>query len=138
MISDIVEKHGYVLGWVIPALLFVAVVAWSYHGFVEELPRATRRRILLAAAMYVGGAMGVETIELLYYAAYRIGTGPLMDALVLIEETLEMAGMIVFIHALLKHLSATLAEAARPAGVPAAAQAHGGGAARAASCTITD
>ncbi|NLC58007.1 MAG: hypothetical protein GX774_14345 [Armatimonadetes bacterium] len=66
---------------------------------LARLPADTRRLFLTAALIFLCGAVGME----------RLNTWPpgsLADGIcTMIEETLEMSGVLVFIHALLTHLS---------------------------------
>lgn len=102
--------------WVIPAMVFVIAVGLFFLPFLLGLPRRTRFGILLAAIIYVGGALGIELI-----GGYYVETHGLLDLylqglvnvhtwiyniiIVTVEEFMEMAGTIVFIWALLKFVS---------------------------------
>jgi hypothetical protein len=67
------------------------------------LPAQTRRAFVLAGAIYIGGALGMEMIDGLYASLY--GEKNLTYAfLTTIEETLEMLGIVVFLHTLLTYL----------------------------------
>lgn len=67
-----------------------------------HLPAATMLRFLMAATFYIGGAIGVELIGSSHAELH--GYENWMYALIAtLEESLEMAGLIVFIWALLKH-----------------------------------
>ena len=105
-IELLTETSGvFHLPWLIAGLAFVAVVTFAFAPFVMRLPRTTRRRFILAAALFVGGALGMEMVESLYFAVTGAPrTSPVYIALVAIEETLEIAGNGVFIVALLCHL----------------------------------
>jgi hypothetical protein len=90
--------------WIIPGLAFVAAVGLAYARFVLNLPRPTRAGVILAGCLYVGGAVGVEMLGGLL--AERGGFDNLAYAMAgTLEETLELCGLIVFIHALLGHLN---------------------------------
>lgn len=87
--------------WVIPATLLVIAVGFAYAKFVFlYLPPATKRSALLGAFLFVCGSIGVEMPEARFVEQHG------MDNLtygifVLIEETLEMAGVWVFLAGLL-------------------------------------
>ena len=88
--------------WVIPGIALVLGLALFFRKFLLDLPAKTSRRFMMAATIYIGGAIGVELIGGRYvelHSAY----GLKYSMIVTIEEGLEMAGLIVFIWALLKH-----------------------------------
>ena len=89
--------------WVVPAGVLVAVLGLYFLGFLRRLPAATARAFIVAAVIYLGGAMGVELFEGRIHEA----SGPQSleyALLVAVEEGMEMAGVILFIHALLGYL----------------------------------
>ena len=97
------ESRGiFYYGWVAPGLVLVAAVGVVLLPFLRRLPGLTRRRFLLAGGIYLVGALGVEMLGGL--RAARHGTLDWPYALIVTtEEGLEMAGLIVFIRALLLH-----------------------------------
>lgn len=89
--------------WVVPAVVLVALLAVLYAKFYLDLPLKIRRTFLLAAALFLGGALGLEMIGGRY--AEMWGTAAFRYQLIIIaEEGLEMAGAIVFISGLLRYL----------------------------------
>jgi hypothetical protein len=101
--------------WVIPGALFVGVVAIAYLKFLSDLPSQTKRLILLAGTLYVGGTLGMEMVDGAYadQNGWRIwgseGLKPSLEALVYTllmtcEEALEMVGVLIFIYALISYL----------------------------------
>jgi len=88
--------------WVIPGAAFVALVGAVYLRFLLRLPAPTRSQFVLAGALFVGGALGMEMVGGALYTAYGMGLQTALESIV--EETLEMVGIVVFIHALLSHL----------------------------------
>lgn len=90
--------------WVIPGMTLVFFLALFYLKFLLHLPARTRFRFVLAATLYLGGCIGFEFIGGWYAEAN--GTHSLAYNLITtVEESLEMAGLIVFIHALLAYLA---------------------------------
>ena len=90
--------------WVVPAALVVLLVGAAYVPFLRLLPRAMRVRFLLAGAIYVGGAVGME-LPLGYWTVHH-GTDNLGYALIdAVEEAMEMLGLNLFLLALLDHLA---------------------------------
>ena len=91
--------------WVIPFGVLVIGLAVYFATFVWSLPRSTGLRFLLAGALFVGGALGFELIEGAYAEVHGVRNVTYM-LLATVEETLEMAGVIVFILAVLKYIEA--------------------------------
>ena len=90
--------------WVVPAALVVVLVGLAYVPFLRGLPARTRIRFLIAGAIYVGGAVGME-LPLGYWTekhgSHNLGYG-LIDA---VEEALEMLGLNLFLLWLVDHLA---------------------------------
>lgn len=88
--------------WVIPAALIVGALALIYLPFVRDLAEATRRRLVIAAAIYIGGALVME-LPLGWWTeahgAETLGYG-LIDW---VEETMEMIGAALALVALVAH-----------------------------------
>jgi hypothetical protein len=95
--------------WVIPGIAVVVIFALYLLTFWLRLPRKPRFTFFLAAALYLGGAIGVEIIGGVYADLY--GTKNLAYHMIsATEESLEMAGLIVFIYALLIYIADTFVE----------------------------
>jgi hypothetical protein len=95
--------------WVIPGGIFLAFVGLAYLRFLSHLPALTRRGMLLAGGIFVTGAIGVEVLGSYYYSLH--GRYNLAYSFIAtLEETLEMTGVIVFIHTLLTYLSKRLSD----------------------------
>jgi hypothetical protein len=90
--------------WVVPGAVLVLVVAMFFWSFVWRLPAPTRLGFLTAAALFLGGAVGMELIGG-RFAELHGGDNATYVVIVTVEETLEMAGVIVFIRALLAYLA---------------------------------
>ena len=91
-------------GWVIPAAILVSIFVLSYWQFLVHLPGITRFRFIRAGAVFVGGAMGVELI--LGYWTDLHGSRNLGYALIdWVEESMEMAGVGLFLSALVAVLA---------------------------------
>ncbi len=99
-----VTPKGYLLWlWVIPYGFAVLVLAAVYLRFLVQLSRTTRYYFILAALLFLGGAIGVEMLSAWEKDLndYTI----LFCVLYSLEEFLEMIGVAVFIYALLKNLA---------------------------------
>jgi hypothetical protein len=97
-------QPGFSPVWVLfvgpPALAFVAV----YARFLARRPPAVRRPFALGAALFLGGALGVEVVEI---ALERRGSGAVTVALTLLaQEVMELTGAVVLLHGSLTNLRA--------------------------------
>lgn len=95
---------GYLaFAWVIPATAVVAAVGFTYLRFVWRLPAVTRRLFVLAAALFVGSAVGVEMLGANHLDA--VGERDFSYVLlVTLEETGEMLAVVLFLYSVLRHL----------------------------------
>lgn len=97
--------------WTAFGAAVVGLSALIFVPFLRSLPARTRRLFLIAGAVYVGGAVGVEAAtlyheqnDLLNTLGYNLWTA--------VEEFMEMAGVILFVRALLSHIEVELGGAA--------------------------
>ena len=90
-------------GWVVPAAAAVGILAISMLGFLRRRPPQVRRRMILAACLFVGGAIGIELI--LGWWTDQSGDDNFTYALIdWVEETMELSGIALFVHTLATHL----------------------------------
>jgi hypothetical protein len=98
------DRTIFFFGWVLFGMAMVMIVALSYLKFFFNLPLRTRIQFFTAAAVFVGGAMGVEILG--GYYAKSHGEGNFQYSMfATVEEGLEMAGVVVFINALLMYIA---------------------------------
>jgi len=89
--------------WVVPGAIGVALIGAFFLPFVLRLPRRTAALIVLAGALFVGGALGMELIGGALEEA--VTKQSLAYSIVsTIEESLEIAGLTVFVLALVRHV----------------------------------
>jgi hypothetical protein len=97
--------EGFLLWeWVVPYAVLTVAAAAVYAPFVRRLPVDTRRRVVVAGAVYVLGALVLEAVQARIVDARGPGTA-VVAALAVVEEGLEMAGAVLFVRALLLHLA---------------------------------
>jgi hypothetical protein len=98
------ELHGVLyFSWVVPGTLMTGLFCAAYLRFWWHLPPPTRRGFAWAFAIYVGGALGME----LPLGAWveRYGDESLGYAMLdFVEESLEIAGLSVFLIAISEQL----------------------------------
>ena len=93
----------FYFAWVLPGMLIVLTLAVVFLRFFLHLPRSTRVLVFAGAALFLGGAIGVELFEGRHTDMH--GPDNLTYGLwVLLEESLEMAGIAVFVHAMLRYI----------------------------------
>jgi hypothetical protein len=87
--------------WTLPAAIALVVFGLAYTGFLRAQDPRTRRAFLIAAAIYVGGAVGIEQ-ALGWFGgsthqesfAFALWSGA--------EESAELLGVLVFLYHLLR------------------------------------
>jgi hypothetical protein len=93
--------------WIVPFGFLAAIFALSYSKFLFHLPVSTKKMFAAAFVLYVGGAIGLEMP-----GGYLVYTDNLHNVtfmiLIAIEESLEMLGIVVFIHALMSYIKTYL------------------------------
>ncbi|GAB3384702.1 hypothetical protein [Lysobacter fragariae] len=99
----------FFFAWVIPGIFLVVGLGLFFLSFMLRLPRRTAIAFAISAAIYLGGALGVELVEGWWREnhAYR---DLIYQAMVSLEEGMEMAGVIAFIHALLRYVAGRYGE----------------------------
>lgn len=100
---SIAHTGVFYFGWVLPALVGVAVIGAMFVRFVFHLPSPIRNGFIVSALLFVGGAVGVEMLEAKYAEKHGVFT-PGFVIYVTIEETLELVGIANFIRVLLVYL----------------------------------
>jgi hypothetical protein len=101
--------HGaFFYAWVIPASLIVAILCGIFYRFLMHLNPKVRNRIFFSGAIFITGAVGFEILgsgidERLGEPA--IFTNLSYQVFMTIEESLEMLGIVTFIHTLLSYLN---------------------------------
>ena len=99
------ELNGFFhFDWVAAGMAFTLVVALFYIPFLLRLPRRVAGRLMLAGAVFVGGALVVEIFNArtqylldVHSVYYQMGT--------VVEECLEMLGIAIFADVLIRHLA---------------------------------
>lgn len=100
------------VAWLVPYGVLVALIGWTYLGFLAQLPTRTRMLLILSGALYTGGAAGLEmyggnlAMRLGGPAAAQHNLAYLTE--VFFEQAAEMFGIALFIYTLLGHIQATL------------------------------
>lgn len=88
--------------WVYIGLPLAAAAGLVFLPLVWKLDRSARRLVIVAAGLFVGGALGLEVVGGLVKAMY---SDPLYHVVTHAEEWCEMAGISVLVFALLRELA---------------------------------
>jgi hypothetical protein len=95
--------------WVIPAVISLGLIGLLYARFIRALPGETRSLMLLAAVVYVTGAIVLEMVSGWYTQGH--GKQNLVYGVVTsFEETLELLGIVILLRALLLYIALHVAE----------------------------
>lgn len=94
----------FAFAWVIPAAIVALALLIAYLPFLASLPRDIALLFVVAGAIYVGGAVGVDAISGMLWEANGRGSAAYMTASI-VEEAAEIAGLLLFIYANLRHLA---------------------------------
>ena len=99
-----IDSHGiFYYPWVVPALIFVAVVGATYLPFLKHVDRRTAVLFIVAGGIYVFGTVGMDMVggvivEKHGYESIQHTMGQT------VEEMCEMMGIVVFLYALLDYI----------------------------------
>ncbi|MGB3403881.1 MAG: hypothetical protein WBA77_14430 [Microcoleaceae cyanobacterium] len=89
--------------WVVPGIIGVVIFCLAFYRFFQHLPRYMKRLLLLAFSIFIGGAIFTEILG--GYYQYLYGRENLTYFLIAtVEESMEMIGILIFIHALLTYI----------------------------------
>ncbi|GIU70314.1 MAG: hypothetical protein KatS3mg002_1550 [Candidatus Woesearchaeota archaeon] len=89
--------------WIIPGMIAVVLFALYFLRLLFLLDEKLRMLFLLSGFIYLLGAIGFEMIGGWLYS-HSLGDSMLYVFEVVIEESLEMFGMLLFIYALIKYI----------------------------------
>ncbi len=89
--------------WVIPFAIGLLILCALYFRFWLKLPFSVRMQFALAAAIFVGGAMGTELPISAWYDVNG-GSNLTYGLLNLLQEGLEILGVSIFLSGLLRYI----------------------------------
>ncbi len=104
LLKQVVETNGLLYSvWIVPYGIFVIVFGLLYLRFLRSLPSEQRSQFILAGALYILGAIGLEALGE-WLSQLKAEDSPAFILCVLLEETLEMSAIVLLIHSLLRYL----------------------------------
>lgn len=122
---------AYYNSWIVAYSIPVMIVGLAYVRFVWRLPPKTRLLFIVAGFIFIFGAVGLEAAAGIHNYIFgwtrdKSDTNVTYALLSTIEEFMEMAGIIVFIYAIMSYIDTefkglTFGIASRPSEAPAPA-----------------
>ena len=100
------------LRWVVVGIIVTFLVVVAFVPFVLRLPRRTACGMVIAGMIFVGAALGLEMIGGAWIGKHTKNNWT-YASLVVIEETLEMVGTLIFLDVLLAYTERELGGRAR-------------------------
>jgi hypothetical protein len=91
--------------WVIPYGIAAIVLAGFVFPVFWRMRSATRNRFFVAAGVYVGGAVGLEMVAGKYQQLAGVTRDVVYESISTVEESMEMAGLILAVRAIVSLLS---------------------------------
>lgn len=105
-----IDSGPLLYAWVIPAAVALVAFVVVLMPFLRSLHRVTLTRFVVAGAVFVGGALGLELVGGALTSS--VGTEATVSwAVTALEETLEMAGALLFLRGIMLHRELVLTEA---------------------------
>jgi hypothetical protein len=89
--------------YIVPYGIALAVLTAIYAPFVLGLPKRTRRKAVIAAILYVTGALVLEAVGGWHYETMEVRDAPYI-LMITVEELLEIGGLSVFLCAQLEYI----------------------------------
>ena len=110
-VRNALRVSGYLyFAWIIPALCLLVVLGVYIRRFLFDLPKKTRWLFLIAGTVYVGGAVGMESIGSNIFVNNPGRKTMAYSLWATLEESFEMFGLIIFFYALLNYVARNMPE----------------------------
>lgn len=92
------------IGWIIPGVISVFVAGLWFAPFLLNLPSKTKWLFIIAAFVYLSGALGLEVIDNFLMSEMDVQAAPMLISNHF-QDLLEMVGSSIFIYALLSYIA---------------------------------
>ena len=96
--------HWFYFAWVIPGIIFCAVLLLFFLKFFFSLPGRYKRLFFASAFLLIGGAIGMEILDGLFIS-YNESSTFVYGILSTLEETMEFLGIILFAYSFIDYLN---------------------------------
>ncbi len=93
--------------WVLPGMLIIVLLVISYFKFLFNLPARLKKGILVSGGIYLCGLLAMELVGGYVLGMYGIQS-LVYNVVVTIEESLEMAGLVLAIYTFLDYFKTDL------------------------------
>jgi hypothetical protein len=103
LFSGVKFSGFFQFAWVVIGIPLVAALGLLFAPFLRSLSTQVRRRFIVAAVVFLFGAIVVEMISA--YWSVTVGSVVGYKLIAGVEETLEMGGIVLFIRAAMLHLA---------------------------------
>jgi hypothetical protein len=98
-VREALGLSGYLYyAWIIPYSIITLILAGLYLKFFLQLPRMFRTRLIISAAFFFSGAVGMEMIGGAYIDGDEAARG-IVGLITTLEETLELVGAFLAVRA---------------------------------------
>lgn len=97
--------------WIVPYLIATAALVVALLPFLRRLDPGLRRSLVIAGAIYVAGAAGVEAISAIWWDAQGDRADYVFHLISTVEEAMELTGMAMFVVVMVRHHSEPRREA---------------------------
>ena len=97
------EGNFLTIGWILPAAVFVVLAGLWFAPFILGLPQRTKRLVILAASIFLTGALGLEFLDNFLITDLDVQSVPVLISNHF-QDLFEMIGASIFIYALLTHI----------------------------------
>ena len=104
---DLFGTSGYLYyAWIIPYGILAILLGIVYSRFLLRLPKRVLLLFILAAVVFLSGAIGMESISAMQHDQYGMDN-IVYHMMYTVEELLEMSGSTIFCFALLTYIGIT-------------------------------
>jgi hypothetical protein len=120
-VSAVPREGIFYFSWVVVAIPLCVGLFIFFIGLLRSLSARTRNGMLLSAAVFLGGVLGMELVSGVYLDGIGIRNSLTYSMLNVLENGMELLGIALFIRVLVRQLSEEFFPIAQTAHAPLAA-----------------
>lgn len=103
-VRDALNLSGaFYWAWIVPGLIFLFIMVFAFRQFFMMIDRRFRSLFILSGFIYIMGAVGFEMLGGWLYSN-KLGNSYFYIFEVVIEESLEMSGLLLLIYTLIEYI----------------------------------